>query len=83
MYQNQSLFYVHIIIILNILSYDILFVVHPLVKVHNQIVSARLGATIILSCGVEASPRSVNYWTMTRGKGDIGNVTSLQNNTII
>ena len=56
-------------------NYAIFFVVHPLVKVHNQIVSARVGATIILSCGVEASPRSVNYWTMTRGKGDIGTRT--------
>ena len=46
--------------------------VHPLIKVHNQIVSTRIGATIVLSCGVEASPRSVNYWTMARGIGDIG-----------
>jgi hypothetical protein len=46
--------------------------VHPLIKVRNQIVSARVGATIVVSCGVEASPRSVNYWTMNRGGGDIG-----------
>ena len=49
-----------------------MILVHPLVKVHNQIVSARIGATIVLSCGVEASPRSVNYWTLSRGIGDIG-----------
>ena len=44
---------------------------------HNQLISARIGATIVLSCGVEASPRSVNYWTLSRGVGDIGKLTPI------
>lgn len=51
-----------------------IFSVHPLINVQHQIVSSRIGATIVLPCDVEASPRSVNYWTMTRGDGEIGNV---------
>eukprot|EP00095_Tigriopus_kingsejongensis_P010050 maker-scaffold99_size374999-snap-gene-0.22 protein:Tk10050 transcript:maker-scaffold99_size374999-snap-gene-0.22-mRNA-1 annotation:"PREDICTED: lachesin-like" len=35
---------------------------HPLVKVHDQIVATRLGTTVKLSCTVEASPQSVNFW---------------------
>ena len=52
----------------------IIFLVHPLINVQHQIVSSRTGATIVLPCDVEASPRSVNYWTMTRGDAEIGNV---------
>ena len=49
----------------------------------NQIVSARVGATIVVSCGVEASPRSVNYWTMNRGGGDIGKTLHANQVTLV
>ena len=68
----------HKIFVLNLkVIYYLYVLVHPLAQVHNQIVSASLNATITLSCGVEASPRSVNYWTMSRGNGDIGNSFTL------
>ncbi|XP_059081716.1 protein amalgam-like [Tigriopus californicus] len=35
---------------------------HPLVKVHDQIVATTLGSSVKLSCTVEASPQSVNFW---------------------
>ena len=48
--------------------------VPPLVKVHNEIVSAALGSTIKLTCSIEASPRSVNYWVMSRGPREPGSI---------
>ena len=36
--------------------------VHPVVKVHEQIVATRLGSEVRMSCMVEAAPASVNYW---------------------
>ena len=53
--------------------------VHPLIKVHDQFVTTRVGGTVHLRCTVEASPPSVNYWvkrsTSSREMG--GNMRSL------
>ena len=42
---------------------------HPLIKVHEQIVMTRLGATVTLICGVEASPKAVHFWNKYNGPG--------------
>jgi len=39
---------------------------HPLVKVHDQIITTRLGSTVTLQCSVEAYPKSVHFWTKSR-----------------
>ena len=36
--------------------------VHPLIKVHEQLVITRLGSTVALQCSVEASPKAVHFW---------------------
>ena len=43
--------------------------VHPLIKVHEQIVMTRLGSTVTLICGVEASPKAVHFWNKYNGPG--------------
>ncbi len=45
----------------------LLFLVHPLVKVPDQIIATSVGSNVSLSCVVESSPKSVNMW-MRRGK---------------
>lgn len=42
--------------------------VHPLVQVPNQLVGAPQKTDITLQCYVEASPKSINYWTRESGK---------------
>ena len=36
--------------------------VHPLIKVHDQLVITRLGSKVSLQCSVEASPKAVHFW---------------------
>ncbi|CAL4117241.1 unnamed protein product, partial [Meganyctiphanes norvegica] len=36
---------------------------HPLIRIPNQLVSAPVGTNITLECHVEASPKSINFWT--------------------
>jgi len=48
-------------ILLNFLMYK-LYLVHPLVKVEDQIVATSVGSNVTLSCVVESSPKSVNMW---------------------
>ena len=36
--------------------------VHPLIKVHDQLVITRLGSKVELQCSVEASPKAVHFW---------------------
>ena len=43
--------------------------VHPLIKVHEQIVMTTLGSTVTLICGVEASPKAVHFWNKYNGPG--------------
>lgn len=50
---------------------DTLFAVHPLVQVPNQLVGAPQKTDITLQCYVEASPKSINYWTKESGKHSI------------
>jgi len=47
---------------------DTFFTVHPLVQVPNQLVGAPQRTDITLQCYVEASPKSINYWTRESGK---------------
>lgn len=55
----------------------------PLVKVPNQLVGAPMGKEVVLECQIEASPRSVNYWTRDSGEVLISspkyNVTETEN----
>ncbi len=46
----------------------ILLAVRPLVNVHDQLVTTRLGSSVTLRCNVEASPQSVHYW-VKQGNG--------------
>nr|CAD7256173.1 unnamed protein product [Timema shepardi] len=36
--------------------------VHPLIKVSNQLVAAPVGSDVLIQCYVEASPRAMNSW---------------------
>lgn len=47
--------------------YNFFFPVHPLVQVPNQLVGAPQKTDITLQCYVEASPKSINYWTRESG----------------
>uniref|UniRef100_T1JK06 Ig-like domain-containing protein n=1 Tax=Strigamia maritima TaxID=126957 RepID=T1JK06_STRMM len=40
----------------------------PLLKVPNQLVGAPINTEVTLECYVEASPKSVNYWTRENGE---------------
>ncbi|XP_050540543.1 lachesin isoform X2 [Daktulosphaira vitifoliae] len=46
---------------------------HPLVQVPNQLVGAPPRTDITLQCYVEASPKSINYWTRESGEMIISN----------
>ncbi|XP_050431798.1 lachesin-like isoform X2 [Adelges cooleyi] len=46
---------------------------HPLVQVPNQLVGAPPKTDITLQCYVEASPKSINYWTRESGEMIISN----------
>ncbi|VVC29119.1 Immunoglobulin subtype,Immunoglobulin-like domain,Immunoglobulin-like [Cinara cedri] len=46
---------------------------HPLVQVPNQLVGAPQKTDITLQCYVEASPKSINYWTRESGEMIITN----------
>uniref|UniRef100_A0A2S2PES2 Lachesin n=1 Tax=Schizaphis graminum TaxID=13262 RepID=A0A2S2PES2_SCHGA len=46
---------------------------HPLVQVPNQLVGAPQKTDITLQCYVEASPKSINYWTRESGEMIISN----------
>lgn len=37
--------------------------VHPLIRIPNQLVGAPPGTNVTLECEVEASPKSINFWT--------------------
>ncbi|XP_045137717.1 lachesin-like isoform X4 [Portunus trituberculatus] len=36
---------------------------HPVVRIPNQLVGAPVGTNVTLECEVEASPKSINFWT--------------------
>ncbi|XP_069991777.1 lachesin isoform X1 [Penaeus vannamei] len=36
---------------------------HPLIRIPNQLVGAPPGTNVTLECEVEASPKSINFWT--------------------
>ena len=42
------------------------------IKVDKEIVSAALGSTIKLTCSIEASPRSANYWVWSMSPFESG-----------
>lgn len=44
-----------------------IFIVHPVIRVPNQLVGAPLGTDVTLECMVEASPKSINYWMKSTG----------------
>lgn len=46
----------------------LLFTVHPVIQVPNQLVGAPLGTDVQIECHVEASPKSINYWIKDTGK---------------
>ncbi len=63
-------------------SFNILYAstVHPLIKVHEHMISTKLGSTVQLSCSVEASPTSVNYWIKKGGGArEMGEQRGLEN----
>lgn len=46
----------------------LLFTVHPLIQVPNQLVGAPFNTEVTLLCHVEASPKAINYWTRESGE---------------
>ena len=49
--------------------------VHPLIKVHDQLVITRLGSKVSLQCSVEASPKAVHFWIKKGNRpGDEGKI---------
>ncbi|XP_066942288.1 neurotrimin-like isoform X1 [Macrobrachium rosenbergii] len=36
---------------------------HPLIRIRDQLVGAPVGTNVTLECEVEASPKSINYWS--------------------
>ncbi|XP_018018946.1 hemicentin-1 isoform X2 [Hyalella azteca] len=44
---------------------------HPLVRIPNQLVGAPRGTDVTLECEVEASPKSINYWTKLDQHGPV------------
>ncbi|KAL7640180.1 UNVERIFIED_CONTAM: hypothetical protein RMT77_009594 [Armadillidium vulgare] len=44
---------------------------HPLVRIPNQLVGAPVGTNVTLECEVEASPKSINYWTKMDDAGPV------------
>ncbi|XP_064084955.1 neurotrimin-like isoform X1 [Macrobrachium nipponense] len=36
---------------------------HPLIRIRDQLVGAPIGTNVTLECEVEASPKSINYWS--------------------
>ena len=52
--------------------------VHPLIKVHDQLVITRLGSKVSLQCSVEASPKAVHFWIKKGNRpGDEGKIFKL------
>ena len=51
------------------LTFIEIVVVHPLVKVDNEVTKAALGSNISLTCTVESSPKSINMWMKTMEDG--------------
>ncbi|ALC50028.1 maker366 [Drosophila busckii] len=58
--------------------------VHPLVQVPNQLVGAPVLTDVTLICNVEASPKAINYWQRENGEmiiaGDRYSLTEKENN---
>lgn len=59
---------------------NILFPVHPLVQVPNQLVGAPVLTDVTLVCNVEASPKAINYWQRENGKQKYGKNSNCNNN---
>lgn len=45
-----------------------LFSVHPVIHVPNQLVGSPVGTDVSLECHIEAFPKSINYWIRDTGE---------------
>lgn len=61
----------------------LLFLVHPLVQVPNQLVGAPVLTDVTLICNVEASPKAINYWQRENGKFSLTHTQTLISTTAL